>query len=44
MCVPNETISHRANLNIIRLTDTPGYNKLILLVADRILAVPVVVE
>ena len=34
--MPNETMSHRAKLNIIRLTDTPGYNKLIPLVVDRI--------
>ncbi len=35
MYVPNETISHRANLNIIHLTDTPGYNKLISLFLDK---------
>ena len=29
MYVPNKTISRRANLNIIHLTDTPRYNKLI---------------
>ena len=44
MCVPNETISHRANQNIIRLTNTPRYNKLMLLVVDRIRAVPVIAE
>ena len=35
MCVPNETISPMANLNIIHLTDTLGYNKLILLFLDE---------
>jgi len=39
-----QTKRHKVTLNIICLTDTPGYNKLILLAVDKRQVIPAVPE